>query len=207
MSPTAKPNKRLSIIVPTPDGGQLNFLAASLNPQLRENDEVIVVGDTASGITDHLRMTSVFCASQQREGKNWRYFEYDNAGEHAWGHPQINFGMRYAVGDYLMFQDDDDIYYPDALVNVRRAIKHGPPRPFLFKFRAMRFGGRTFWVERGRVEEGMIGGHCLVVPNDPEKLGKWSDRYEGDFDFIKDTLDLWKPVEPEWRPEVIALAR
>jgi hypothetical protein len=53
----------------------------------------------------------------------------------------------------------------------------------------------------------MIGGHCLVTPNDPARTGLWSDRYEGDFDFVESTLALWAPVEPIWRNEVITLAR
>lgn len=137
---------------------------------------------------------------------HWRYLEHD-AGRMAWGHPQINFGMEHAEGDYLLFQDDDDVYYPDALINVRRAVRHSEPRPFLFKFRAQRAGGRTYWVEKGKVEMGWIGGHCMVVPNVPEKLGRWTDRYEGDFDFIRETLELWHPVEPVWRQEVIVDAR
>jgi hypothetical protein len=53
----------------------------------------------------------------------------------------------------------------------------------------------------------MVGGHCMVVPNVPEKLGQWTDRYEGDFDFIEDTLKRWEPLEPVWRQEVIVHAR
>ena len=177
----------------------LNLLAESLAKQLRDGDEVIVVGDTH---TNDLRTLSMWVQEQP----HWRWLELD-AGRHAWGHPQINFGIEHAEGDYLLFQDDDDVYYPDALINVRRAVKHlKPPRPVRFKFRARRAGGRTFWIERGRVEVGAIGGHCIVAPNDPDKLGRWSDRYEGDFDFIAETLAKYD-VEPVWRPEVIADAR
>lgn len=188
-----------SIIVPTPDGGTLPLLRDSLQGQLREGDEVLIIGDTFDRDLDEL-------ATVVRSW-GWRYEEHD-AGYMGWGHPQINYGMEIATGDYLLFQDDDDLYMPDALLNIRRAVRHlDPPRPLLFKFKAMRFGGMTFWREQGRVEEGWIGGHCLVVPNVKEKLGKWTDRYEGDFDFIRDTLKLWEPLEPVWRQEVIVLAR
>lgn len=192
--------KSLSIVVPTPDGGNLPALAESLRKQLYPEDEVIVVGDTFHGPLDSVREW----VEQQPQ---WRYVEHD-AGRAAWGHPQINYGVTQARGDYILFQDDDDVYAGGAIANVHRAVRHlDPPRPLLFKFRAGRFGGRTFWVERGRVEVGMIGGHCIVVPNVPEKIGKWTDRYEGDFDFIEETLRLWEPLAPVWRQEVIVLAR
>ena len=189
-----------SIIVPTPDGGTLPLLRQSLvSAKMLPEDEVIVVGDThgndLSGVEEVVKAWG------------WRYEPFD-AGRNAWGHPQINHGMTLAKGDYILFQDDDDMYMPDALLHVRRAVRHlDPPRPLLFKFKAMRAGGRTFWVKKGVIEVGMIGGHCMVVPNVPEKLAEWTDRYEGDFDFIKDTLALWEPLEPVWRQEVIVLAR
>jgi glycosyltransferase involved in cell wall biosynthesis len=192
--------KSLSIIVPTPDGGRLDLLAKSLVGQLRPEDEVVVVGDTHGtqlpGVRDWVT-----------HQPGWRWMEHD-AGRHAWGHPQMNYGMAHARGDYLVVQDDDDIFAPDALTNIRRAVRHiDPPRPHLFRFKAGRFGGQAFWVTKGVVAQGMIGGHCLVTPNIPEKTGKWTDRYEGDFDFIVETLRLWEPLEPVWRPEVITFAR
>lgn len=160
-----------------------------------------MVGDTFHG-TD-LSGVREFVESQQ----HWRWLEHD-AGRAAWGHPQINFGITQATGDYLMFMDDDDVYYGDALANVRRAVKHlDPPRPLLFKFRARRAGGATFWLQRGLVQRNTIGGHCIVVPNVQEKIGRWADEYSGDFDFIEETLELWKPLEPVWRDEVIVDAR
>lgn len=115
--------------------------------------------------------------------------------------------MTLAKGDYILFQDDDDIYAPGALVNVHRAVRRIPPAPHLFRFRAARFGGAAIWQQKGVVREGMIGGHCMVVPNDPARLGQWTDRYVGDFDFIEETLRLWEPIAPVWREEVIVLAR
>lgn len=189
----------LSIIVPTPDGGNLPALADSLRKQLYPGDEVIVVGDTFHGPLDAVRDWVL----QQPQ---WRWVEHD-AGRAAWGHPQINYGMTVARGDYLLFQDDDDIYAPGALVNVHRAIRRAPLAPHLFRFKAARYGGQPIWQQKGVVAVGMIGGHCIVTPNDPARTGRWTDRYEGDFDFIEETLRLWEPIAPVWREEVIVLAR
>jgi hypothetical protein len=192
--------KSLSIIVPTPDGGNLPALADSLRGKLYPGDEVIVVGDTFHGVD--LSPVRNYVLDQPQ----WRWEEHD-AGRAAWGHPQINYGMSVAKGDYLAFQDDDDIYAPGAIVNIHRAIRRAPLAPHLFRFRAARFGGAAIWQEKGRVEEGYIGGHCIVTPNVPEKTGRWTDRYCGDFDFIEETLRLWEPIAPVWREEVIVLAR
>lgn len=115
--------------------------------------------------------------------------------------------MQEARGDYLVFQDDDDMFAPDALLYIRRATRHlKPPRPLIFKFKIHRAGGVT--LPRGRdLGLGKVGGHCLVVPNVKEKLGTWTDRYEGDWDFIEETLRLWEPLEPVFRQEVITYAR
>ena len=193
--------KTLSIIVPTPDGGNLPALADSLRGRLYPGDEVLVVGDTFHG--QPLGHVMKFVEEQPQ----WRWLEHD-AGRAAWGHPQINHGISQARGDYIAFQDDDDVYRRDAMVNIHRAIRHlDPPRPLLFKFKAARFGGRTFWIRKGLVELGTIGGHCIVVPNVPDKIGRWTDRYEGDFDFIEETLRLWEPLQPVWKEQVIVDAR
>jgi len=178
----------------------LNELEESLRYQLVDGDEVLVVLDTH---TDSLLPLRAWIDRQP----HWRY-EVLDAGRHAWGHPQINYGMRLAWGDYLVFQDDDDVFTGDALINIRRAARHlDPPRPLIFKFRAERAGNRVFPIQRGLIAQGAIGGHCLVIPNVSSKFGEWTDRYEGDYDFIVDTLAKWAPLEPVWRDEMITLAR
>lgn len=184
---------RLSIIVPTPDGDGLEALFASMQGQLWEGDEVLVVRDTFEG-----GMVPI------PDIAGLRVLDHD-VGHHCWGHCQINAGMAHATGDYLVFIDDDDTFTPGALDAIRRAINHQPePRPLMFRFYAARLG-RTL-PERYEVVESAIGGHCIVVPNMPERLGQWGERYGGDFDFIASTLALW-PDGPAWYDDVIAHAR
>jgi len=187
---------RLSIIVPTPDGDGLDNLFASLDGQLFDRDEVIIVGDTHDGpLPDVARRV-------QERGHRW--VELD-AGHHCWGHCQINHGIAQAAGEYLVFIDDDDVFARGALAAIRRAIgEQTAPRPLMFKFFAARLG-RTLPETRAVVESG-IGGHCLVAPNVPGQLGAWTCRYGGDFDWIVSTLALW-PIGPAWYDDVIALAR
>ena len=182
----------LSIIVPTPDGGDLEALFVSIRPQIGPGDEVLIVGDTHSDPLHEVR------ALVESEGHRW--LSHD-AGRHAWGHPQINYGMTRARGDYLVFIDDDDVFTEDAFDHIRA---HANGTPLMFRFRSPRTG--LLW-QKQVIQCGRIGGHEFVVPNIPNRLGTWTDRYEGDYDFIVSTLAKWPPDSLVWRPEVIALAR
>ena len=192
---------RLSIIVPTPDGDGLDVLFASLGGQLTLGDQVLIVGDTHDGpleavetmITDH----------EWFKLQILDYLPFD-AGHHCWGHCQINEGVRQATGDYLVFIDDDDCFPDGALDVIRRAAaEQSSPRPLMFRFRSRRHG--MYLPPCHEVRESAIGGHALVVPNIPARLGKWGERYAGDYDFIVSTLALW-PDGPAWYDDVIACA-
>lgn len=183
---------RLSIIVPTHDGDGLATLFESVADQLLPGDEVLVVIDALDGLPVIPVLSPLV-----------RIVVFD-AGHHCWGHCQINYGITHARGDYLIFIDDDDCFPDGALDAIRRAIEEQPsPRPLMFKFYSRRHG-RT--LPPGHyVQESAIGGHAMVVPNIPERLGKWGERYAGDFDFIQSTLTLW-PDGPAWYDDVIACA-
>ena len=183
---------RLSIIVPTHDGEGLDTLFASVEDQLQSGDEVLVV-------VDAFEYGAIVLPSLN----NRRVLEFD-AGHHCYGHCQINYGIERAHGDYLVFIDDDDCFPDGALDSIRRAIaEQDSPRPLMFKFWSRRHS-RT--LPPGHyVQESAIGGHAMVVPNIPEKLGTWGERYAGDFDFIQSTLAFW-PDGPAWYDDVIACA-
>jgi glycosyltransferase involved in cell wall biosynthesis len=182
----------LSIIVPTHDGEGLGDLFASLEGQMRDGDELLLVLDTHGGRPDVGALPAYV-----------RTLEYD-AHHHCWGHCQINAGMQHATGDYLVFIDDDDCFPDGALDAIRRAIaEQRDARPLMFQFWSRRHG-RTL-PPRHEVRESAIGGHCIVPPNIGARLGRWSCRYAGDYDFIVSTLALWNDG-PAWYDEVIACA-
>lgn len=192
---------RLSIIVPTADGEGLDVLFASLEGQLTLGDQVLVVGDTHDGPVE--RAESLVVNHPHFPLNVFDYIEHD-AGHHCWGHCQIVHGMRHATGDYLVFIDDDDCFSDGALDAIRRAAAEQPsPRPLMFRFWSERHG--MYFPPRHEVRESAIGGHCMVVPNIPDRLGQWTCRYAGDYDFIVSTLELW-PEGPAWYDDVIACA-
>lgn len=189
---------RLSILVPTHDGDGLHRLFESIAHQVRLDDDVLIVGDTMDAPLSWL------ASEIESMGAPYRFLPFD-AGHHCWGHCQLNYGITQATGDYLVFNDDDDVFTPEALHIIRARIAElDRPRPLMFKFHANRLG-RTL-PERYEVVESAIGGHCLITPNIPGKLGQWGERYGGDFDWIVSTLAYW-PEGPAWNDDVIADAR
>jgi glycosyltransferase involved in cell wall biosynthesis len=193
----------LSLIVPTAGRPSLARTLASAAPQMLPGDECIVVGDTLDG---PLRETEAIC----RDYPFVRYIEHA-ARRHYWGHPQFEAGQLVATGDWLLGNDDDDIWTPNALDAIRNAIGQLTHlRPMLFRFRS-HFNGFVFWHTPGYLKQGHIGGHCLVQPNVDGKVGRRANRgtyrYESDWDWIVDTLGRWHPVEPIWCDHIIAEAR
>lgn len=185
----------LSIIVPTHDGDGLDTLLASVADQLLSGDQVLVVGDTCDGDLPHVQ--------HQVEQAGHTYLAHAS-GHHCYGHCQINSALPRATGDYILFIDDDDCYPAGALAIVRGAAEALPsPRPLIFQFYSRRHG--RVLPPSHAVIESAIGGHAIVVPNIPEKLGRWGERYAGDYDFIVSTLEKW-PAGPVWIDEVIACA-
>lgn len=187
----------ISIVIPTNDRPTLARTLDSVESQLEADDEVIVVGDTHDGPLHSMEDIVL------SRGPRVVYHELD-AGHHCFGHCQINYGIRQARGAWLSFMDNDDIYTPDALAAIRRdtARHHGP---ILFRFitpwRELLWRDYTF-------AEGRVGGHCIVVPNTREKLGRWSCRYQGDWDFIAETVRRWGGVERVWwADQIIAITR
>jgi hypothetical protein len=189
----------IAAIIPSAGRASLARTLDSIAPQKRPGDQVIVIGDTREG---DLVETEALCA---RHPAGALYVPWTD-GTMTHGHRQINHGMGLATADYLTFNDDDDIYVADAFDNIRDAAGMTPARPLLFRFRSY-LGGQEFWLLPGLVRQGCIGGHCAVFPNDPARLGRWGDHYEGDFTFIADSLERWKPVEPVWCFDIIAIQR
>jgi glycosyltransferase involved in cell wall biosynthesis len=193
----------LSIVTPTQGRPTLERMIASGRDQLLPGDEWLVVIDA------HEMAREAVYAVARRVGAacpQCRALSLD-VGYHDHGHSQINHGMEEARGDWLVHMDDDDVFTVGALDAIRRAIAAlDGPRPLLFRFEAP-FGRRPLiWQRAGVLAPGTVGGHCLVHPNIAGAIGHFTSRYEGDYDCIRETLDLWGG-RVEWVDAVIARCR
>lgn len=188
----------LSVVIPTAGRPTLRRTLDSMAPQMLPGDECICVGDVLDGplrVTEEIVKEYPWC----------RYIEHAGAA-HDWGHSQFMVGQEAATGDWLLGNDDDDVFTPDAFATIRGVISTlDQLRPLLFRFRAQ--WGMTYWLMPGLVQQGAIGGHCLVQPRIPAKMGQRTSRYEADYDWITSTLANWEPIAPLWVDRVIAIAR
>lgn len=168
-----------SIIVPTTGRPSLRTALQSLaNQPLMPGDEVIVVG----------------AGEEQAQSFGYRHLAHAPAGDY--GYSERAFGMAAATASHLAFLDDDDVYVPGAFAAMRAEIARNPDRPHLFKMIAP--WGETLWRSAGVIKPGDFGGAQFVTPNIPEKLGRYSDRYEADYDFIVSTLALYPAHALVW---------
>lgn len=159
--------------------------------------EIIVVPDTH--ISDEADFTSAIKQIRPSYENKVRWLEYD-AGYHNWGHPQRQYGDSQATGEWLLHSQDDNQFHPSAFTDIWFSICEQPyPRPILFKVHTWQAG--TVWRIPELIEEN-VDADCIVCPNDPEKLGKWGDTYQGDYTFIKGTADFYNG-DVSWNPNLI----
>jgi hypothetical protein len=151
---------------------------SQLREEIGPNDEVIVIGDGDQPIA-----RGILSIMDTR----FHYFEYtDFTGGK--GNAQRDFGMAKATKPFLMFIDDDDMYWPGAIKDIiHPALAAVGGVPHMFRVQ----GG----PEPIAIRCGYVMGPMFAAPNDPKKLGRWNqpDKDPGisDFFFIRDTLAFY----------------
>ena len=116
------------------------------------------------------------------------------------GRPSLARTLRSLANQPL--DPDDEVLVIGEGAPVRAlaaAIADTPTRPSLFRMRYP--DGRTLWADPV-LRCGNVGTAMMLLPNDPTKLGRWTTRYEGDFDFLASMT--WAVADIAWRPIVIA---
>lgn len=181
-----------SIMIPTIGRAMLDRVLGQLAPQTADGDEILVVGDGRQPEAQEMA---------SRHGGRVKYMEH--GPDHCWGHPQRNWAMPLARGSHLMSMDDDDESLPGALSAVRAAVAAAPDSVHAFR---IHHKGGLIWAERA-VYMGNLSTQNFVVPNVPARLGRWGRRYEGDFDFIRSTLDLHPDGDATvvWHEDIVAV--
>lgn len=184
----------LTIIVPTIGRTTLKITLDSIAAQLGLYDQVFVVGDGVYPESKKL---------VEPYGIQFGYFELPDGPHQDWGARARNFAVSIAKKAYISFMDDDDSYLPGAFTAIRNAIHESPGKPLIFRM----LHGRDILWRQNKIFIGNVSSQMIVVPNDPSKLGRFSERYEGDHDFIASTADLYGSGNKSfvWRSELIAI--
>lgn len=177
---------KLSIIVPTCGRKTLARTLQSLAEQpLEPTDEVLVCGGPLCQMAPTQRYGATYVPTPA--GKDW-------------GCTERTLGIARAGGTHLAFIDDDDWWLPGARAAIKDAMRRTPDVPVLFRMRYARHGS-VLWATPD-LRCGNVSTQMMLMPNDAGKLGRWTKRREGDYDFL--TSMRWDPAQIVWRDEVIA---
>lgn len=129
---------RVSVIMPTWNRGHLVEKAInSIINQTFRDWELIVIDDGSSDNTQAVIVK--FRSADQRI----RYYRNDHYG-YAYS---INVGCHFATGEFIAFQDDDDISYPERLETEVRELDENPDVELVY--------GLVRWVDK----TGSVIGH------------------------------------------------
>lgn len=189
------PRPSIGCVISTPGRRSIFRTLHSISYQgLQEGDDIVIVADGHHEPTMHL---------VEAFGPPFRYEATKRT--RTWGHDQLNHGVKLVGGDLLIYQDDDDIFAPRAFDEVRRLGERFPGVPFLGRVKTPFLG--LLWQKAE--PNALLDGHCLVVPNNKEKLGYFTREYAGDQAWIKSNLEqyeevywadrVWTLTRPSWR--------
>lgn len=185
----------IGVVIPTPGRASLYRTLRSIAYQgLQQGDDILIVGDGFHQATKDL--VDAF-------GSPFRYVA--TRATHDWGHSQLSWGVKRVKGDVLIYQDDDDIFLPRAFEEIRRLMSEFPAKPLIGRVKTPYRG--LLWAKPGL--ETLLDGHCIVVPNNKEKLGYFTADYLGDQCYISTCLDyydgmnwadrVWTLTRPTWK--------
>jgi hypothetical protein len=117
-----------------------------------------------------------------------------------WGGKARRDAIPRCAGTHLLFIDDDDHHQDGALEHIRQEVRDSPHEVHLF---AMAYHDGHVVQPAWPLRIGSVGTPMFCVPNVPGCIGEWSDRYEGDYDFIDSTMVL-RGDQPVLHDNVIA---
>ena len=205
----------ITLIIPTHDPKRpLGKAIESFLAQKAPGDELLIGIDAHAETVETVRAIEKTILSFEAY-LVIRYFIMD-VGHKCWGHCVVNNLMLNAKGEFITLMDDDDFLTPDAFSKIREVIMKdgfrrdpcphcGVPAPYYrqpFLFRTYSPTDNThYWFKKDLIHGG-LGGGCIVTPNMPERLGKYTCRYEGDADFVEATISKWGG-KFEWCDDVI----
>lgn len=122
-----------------------------------------------------------------------------------YGNEARDSAMGRAAGSHLLFMDDDDVYTENALPTIRQAVAVDPDRVHVF--RMVNFDRNILWTDPD-LRAANVGTPMVCIPNQPARLGRWSNPLGpiSDFGFITRTMEL-RGDQPVFHEEVVAVVR
>ena len=129
--------------------------------------------------------------------------ELDDGPHNDWGAVARTRASAIVGGTHVLYLDDDDCYVPGAVELIRRTIAANPEAMLIFQTRWL--NGRVIWKHPflliGQVST------CQFCYPAVARPGEWGPHYEGDYQFIRETIERNTDRPLVWIPEVICLFR
>lgn len=192
MTTATLPDVHLTVIVPTIARASLLATLASIAAGgVGQGDEVLVVPD---GPTSARASVDQAIEASGLIGQCGVKLIYPSTHLGHWGHGARNMAMMEAAGTHVVSIDDDDVYEPAAIEDIRAMIQGAPSRVHIWRM-AHRSG--VLWIDEA-LRQGNVGTPMFGVPR--AFAGQWGSRYEGDYDYIHESLaksgqpPVWHPV-------------
>jgi len=178
---------RIGITIATPGRKSIIRTLHSIAYQKDHIEDVLIVGDGYDKPTAEI--VDMF-------GAPFRYEATQKTRD--WGHSQLNHALDRVRGDYVVVQDDDDIFAPRAFDEMVKIIEDlREPSPIIGRTKTPFLG--LLWTQPN--PNTTLDGHCLVLPNDKKKIGYWTSAYDGDQRYMKTSLepyDHWVWADRVW---------
>ena len=129
--------------------------------------------------------------------------ELPNGPHQDWGHTPRNQILQRIESGYVVHLDDDDVLVPGALDTIRQAIATNPGALFLFRIAYM--DGRRVWDQKS-IARGNVGTALFVHPAEIRR-GAFGSAHDGDFEFVRDTIQQNPDRHLVWHPAATHLIR
>jgi len=187
--------KTLGIFIATPGRKSLWRTLHSIAYQRVAVEDVLVVGDGYHAPTAELvRVAAEALCIPARYVATTKTRDF--------GHSQQNYALKHVRGDFLIYQDDDDIFLPRSLSEALKLMSAmDQPHPLVGRVKTPNHG--LLWQTLGT--DAVLDGHCIVVPNDKKRLGWFAIDYSGDQGYIHTCMSAYK--ECAWTDRIWTLSR
>ena len=176
------------------------------------NDRLLLVGDSHEHPDVPVELEALADRFNADDADTGRAFTRvctisHDAGRHNWGHSQCNAGIalikREMPDAFIAWMDDDDVFAPRAFFAVHNDIARFGERVYLYRF--LTHYRMVVWTN-SELHEGHISGQCCVAP--AKWCAEFGERYEGDFDFIRQTVESGGGEDRiMWRETCLGIAR
>lgn len=183
-----------SIIVPTTGRSSLEDTLRSLQGQVSEDDQVLLVQDTLD--PDSREFIDICAKKLDIKSK----ITIGDEHPYDWGGLARRVGLELATRDYVVYMDDDDAFASDALEILRNFVSAKSRSPYLFQMKYP--DGRIGWTHE-KIVLGNVATLMFVHPRRAYRMPDWGFQRTSDFDFISDFIRN-NSGGVRWVPEVIA---